>query len=118
MKKIIANLLIVMFILCSASAHRAWSKAPVPVEHPQNQPPVEGILKQASIKINATDPTAGTNFKGSFYPGGRGNNQLIIIHRTTACAPEQMNLARRRLLLTILSCKSAVRTRLFREMAM
>ena len=78
MKKIIANLLIVMFILCSASAHRAWSKAPVPVEHPQNQPPVEGILKQASIKINATDPTAGTNFKGSFYPGGRGNNQLII----------------------------------------
>lgn len=78
MKKIIANLLIVMFILCSESAHRAWSKAPVPVEHPQNQPPVEGILKQASIKINATDPTAGTNFKGSFYPGGRGNNQLII----------------------------------------
>lgn len=78
MKKIIANLLILMFILCSASAHRAWSKVPVPVEHPQNQPSVEGILKQASIKINATDPTAGTNFKGSFYPGGRGNNQLII----------------------------------------
>lgn len=78
MKKIIANLLIVMIILCAVNAGAAWSKAPIPVEHPQNQPPVEGILKQASIKINATDPTAGTNFKGSFYPGGRGNNQLII----------------------------------------
>ncbi len=78
MKKIIANLLIVMIILCAVNAGAAWSKAPIPVEHPQNQPPVEGILKQASIKINATDPTAGSNFKGSFYPGGRGNNQLII----------------------------------------
>lgn len=67
-----------MFIFGSMNALAAWSKAPVPVEHPQNQPPVEGILKQSSYKINATDPTAGSNFKGSYYPGGRGNNQLII----------------------------------------
>ncbi len=77
MKKIIANLLIFMFILAGHSA----SAASAPVfdnSKAQNQPPVEGILKQASIKINDIDPNAGLNLKGSFYPGGRGNNQLII----------------------------------------
>lgn len=74
MKKIIANLLILTFIFGAAAAMAA---VPTPAP-PANQPPVEGILKQASIRIDAVDPTAGLNFKGSFYPGGRGNNQLVV----------------------------------------
>lgn len=40
--------------------------------------PFEGILSQSSFKISAIDPTAGVNFTGSFYPGGRGANQLVV----------------------------------------
>ncbi len=40
--------------------------------------PYDGILSQSSYKINSIDPTAGANFTGSFYPGGRGANQLVI----------------------------------------
>lgn len=77
MKKIIANLLIFMFILIGLNVSAA--SAPLSENNKmQNQPPVEGILKQTSIKIDAIDPSAGLNFKGSFYPGGRGSNQLII----------------------------------------
>ena len=40
--------------------------------------PYEGILSQSSIKINSINPTAGVNYTGSFYPGGRGANQLVV----------------------------------------
>lgn len=38
----------------------------------------EGILSQSSYKITSIDPKAGVNFTGSFYPGGRGANQLVV----------------------------------------
>lgn len=41
-------------------------------------PVPEGVLTQSEFKINAINPTAGVNFTGSFYPGGRGSNQLVI----------------------------------------
>lgn len=76
MKKIITTLLIPLFIIAGLTAV-ALAAAPIPGDN-QKQPPVEGILKQSSIKIDAVDPTAALNFKGSFFPGGRGNNQLIV----------------------------------------
>ena len=86
MKKIIANLLILMFIIAGNSGASVFAAITGNNNTNQNgsnnklanQPPVEGILKQASIKIDDIDPNAGLNLKGSFYPGGRGNNQLII----------------------------------------
>lgn len=41
-------------------------------------PVPEGVLTQSEFKINAINPIAGVNFTGSFYPGGRGSNQLVI----------------------------------------
>lgn len=38
----------------------------------------EIIFKQVSYNISAIDPTPLSNVKGSFYPGVRGANQLII----------------------------------------
>ena len=38
----------------------------------------EGILSQSSYKITSIDPKAGVNFTCSFYPGGRGANQLVV----------------------------------------
>ena len=107
MKKIITNLLIFSFIftgLSPLSSLRAFSAPettipiieavpappipatpeqppPAPVPEPiklTSAPPAEGILKHSSIKIDCIDPTMVTNLKGSFYPGGRGGNQLII----------------------------------------
>ena len=52
-----------------------------------NLPPVpyDGILSQSTFKISAIDPISGVNFTGSFYPGGRGANQLVIYtHRVGA----------------------------------
>ena len=40
--------------------------------------PFEGILSQSSYKISSIDPTSGVNIAGSFYPGGRGANQLVV----------------------------------------
>lgn len=38
----------------------------------------EIIFKESSYRINAIDPTPLTNVKGSYFPGLRGANQLII----------------------------------------
>lgn len=38
----------------------------------------EGILSQSSYRISAIDPNTGVTLSGSFYPGGRGANQLVI----------------------------------------
>ncbi len=87
MKKIIANLLIITFIFTGLSTFAAPD---TPVSTPAapstaleitpltTAPPAEGILKESCIKIDCINPTATNNFKGSFYPGGRGNNQLIV----------------------------------------
>lgn len=46
----------------------------------QSEPALENeiIYKEASFKINAIDPNVQTNIIGSFFPGQRGANQLII----------------------------------------
>lgn len=36
------------------------------------------FIKKSSIKINSIDPTPNSNPMGAYYPGFRGNNQLII----------------------------------------
>lgn len=94
MKKIIALLSVLMFIFVllstglTADAKNRKDKTKkekqkteiVQVKAEENVVPVpfEGILSQASYKISAIDPTAGVNFTGSFYPGGRGANQLVV----------------------------------------
>lgn len=99
MKKIIAMLsaLMLIFVLCGAGLKVYAKNVKKPADKKADtvkaeavkaeakcedctQPPIpfEGILSQSSYKINAIDPTAGSNFTGSFYPGGRGANQLVI----------------------------------------
>lgn len=53
-------------------------KETIPEEITTPPVPFEGILSQSSFKISAIDPKAGVNFTGSFYPGGRGANQLVV----------------------------------------
>ena len=38
----------------------------------------EIVFNEASIKINAVNPTAYSNKSGSYFPGARGANQLVI----------------------------------------
>lgn len=48
-------------------------------ERPASVVPIpEGILSQSSYRISAIDPSSGVTLTGSFYPGGRGANQLVI----------------------------------------
>ena len=49
-----------------------------PEETPAVPVPFEGILSQSSYKISSIDPVSGVNVSGSFYPGGRGANQLVV----------------------------------------
>lgn len=99
MKKIIAKLSVLLFIfvllsagLSSDAKNSKTDRSKKTVKHKIEKqkeeikteetltPPVpfEGILSQSSFKISAIDPTAGVNFTGSFYPGGRGANQLVV----------------------------------------
>lgn len=99
MKKIIAKLSVLLFIfvllgagLSSDAKNSKTDRSKKTVKHKIEKPkeeikteetltppvPFEGILSQSSFKISAIDPTAGVNFTGSFYPGGRGANQLVV----------------------------------------
>lgn len=73
MKKLLADLLILVFIVGILTPYAM--AVPVPTS---NQPPFEGILKQSEIKIDSIDPLTDASFTGRFFPGGRGANQLII----------------------------------------
>ena len=44
----------------------------------QTVPIPEGILSQSSFTISTIDPSSGVTSSGSFYPGGRGANQLVV----------------------------------------
>ena len=70
MKKLFKNLiiLIIAFINC-ALFNIAFADDEI------NEPV---IFKQASYHISAIDPSIATNAQGSFFPGLRGSNQLII----------------------------------------
>lgn len=93
MKKFIAKVSVLLFIIVlmtsGLSADARSKKEKSKQEKPKTQtsavkeecpvvPIPEGILSQSSYKISSIDPTAGVNFTGSFYPGGRGANQLVI----------------------------------------
>ena len=76
MKKFIADLLVLLFIFGGLCAYAQNSSDK---NNSKNvQPPFDGVLKQDSIKINSIDPIAGATFTGSFFPGGRGTNQLVV----------------------------------------
>ena len=93
MKKFIAKVSVLMFIIVlitsGMSADARSRKEKSKQEKPKTQtaaikeecpviPIPEGILSQSSYKITSIDPKAGVNFTGSFYPGGRGANQLVV----------------------------------------
>lgn len=93
MKKFIAKVSVLMFIIVlmtsGLSADARSRKEKSKQEKPKTQtaaikeecpviPIPEGILSQSSYKITSIDPKAGVNFTGSFYPGGRGANQLVV----------------------------------------
>lgn len=100
MKKFIAKLSVLLFIiaiftLSSGAGLSAYAKTekqnkheksekkndaacPDPKECTSTLPVPEGILTQSTFKINSINPTASVAFTGSFYPGGRGANQLVI----------------------------------------
>ena len=73
-------------------------KETIPEEITTPPVPFEGILSQSSFKISAIDPKAGVNFTGSFYPGGRGANQLVVYTPKMVKEQVQMNLELRQLL--------------------
>lgn len=67
LKRILLIFLILIFSLCS----EVFSEDITFDKH-------EIIFKEASYKINAINPTPLTNVRGSYFPGLRGANQLII----------------------------------------
>ena len=70
MKNLFKNLLILLlsFICCTLSG-AAFANDEI------NEPI---IFKQSSYHISAIDPSIATNAQGSFFPGLRGSNQLIV----------------------------------------
>ena len=63
-----ALMLVLWAIVCPVSAQVASSQ-----ENEDNQ-----CIKTSHIKINAINPTPETNPSGAYYPGFRGNNQIVV----------------------------------------